>query len=134
MDGIPTLALDYVREQATAIMQGVCKIERVHKPSFDQTTGTATSGSRTEVYRGPCRIWEASSGGLVMVGEDEVQMENTQLSIPWATDPVPKRYDEVEIISHNTDSSLVGRRFQILTSAKAGELRATRRFSVRGYQ
>jgi hypothetical protein len=61
-------------------------------------------------------------------------MQSTQLSIPWNTSPVPRKDDEVEIITSPQDPEMVGKRFVIDSSAKTGELRATRRFSVRGYQ
>lgn len=132
--GISSRALDYVRSRAENIMQATCRIERVLKPTFDQSTGNATAGGRQTIYEGPCRIWEVSGGNVVMVGEDEVSMQNTQLSIPWDVDPVPIKYDQVQILAHNTDDSLIGKRFEILSGAKAGELRATRRFAIQGYQ
>lgn len=132
--GISPRALEYVRARASSVMQATCRIERVNKPSFDQASGTATAGSRTTIYEGKCRIWEASGGGPIMIGEEDIDMQSTQLSIPWDTHPVPIRHDEVLILSHNTDPDLVGKRFMIDSSAKAGELRATRRFLIRGYQ
>lgn len=132
--GISSRARDYVRNRATGVMQSTCRIERVNPPSFDQSTGRATSGSREVIYEGVCRLWEVSGGGMTVVNEDEIVMQNTQLSIPWDASPVPRKEDEVVITSSNTDSAVVGKRFVIDSSAKAGELRATRRFAVRGYQ
>lgn len=131
---ISNIALDFVRSRATELMDYECKIERVQLPSFDESTGKATSGGRITVYTGPCRIWEVSGGGPIMIGEDDIVMQNTQLSIPWNVTPVPKRDDEVEITSSHSDTEVVGKRFVIDSAAKAGELRATRRFSVRGYE
>jgi len=127
---ISSTALAYVRERATGMMNSVCRIERVKRPSFNQETGTAVPGQKTTIYEGPCRIWEVSGGGPIMIAEDEVVTQNTQLSIPWGTNPVPERDDEVQIIEAPTDFSLVGKRFAIESSAKAGDLRATRRFNV----
>lgn len=134
MVGISPRALAYVRKQATEIMQAQCRIERVNPPTFNQTTGTAVPGSRTTIYEGRCRIWEAAGASVTFVGEDDVSLQSTQLSIPWDVNVLPKKDDEVQMISHNTDALIVGKRFVIDSSAKAGELRATRRFSVRGYQ
>lgn len=134
MQLISQAAIDFMRSRATEVMSYQCKIERVQLPSFDESTGKATSGGRITVYIGPCRIWEVSGGGPIMIGEDDIVMQNTQLSIPWGVDPVPKRDDEVEITSSHSDTEIVGKRFVIDSSAKAGELRATRRFSVRGYE
>lgn len=128
------IALDYLRDKATEVMTSECRIERVSLPSFDESSGTAVPGGRVTVYEGKCRIWETSQGGPIMIGEDDVVMQNTQLSIPWDVNPVPKRHDEVEITASQSDSAIVGRRFVIDSSAKAGELRPTRRFTVRGYE
>lgn len=69
-----------------------------------------------------------------MIGEDDIVMQNTQLSLPWSVNPVPKRDDEVEITSAPSDAEIVGKRFVIDSGSKAGEFRATRRFAVRGYE
>lgn len=126
-------AIAFVRQRATDVMIYTCRIERVSKPTFDQETGTATAGSRETIYEGVCRVWEVASGGPVVIAEDEVTMQSTQLSIPWDTPVLPKRDDEVQILTAPQDPHMVGKRFVIDSSAKAGEMRATRRFSVRGY-
>lgn len=115
-------------------MVATCRIERVNPPTFDQNSGTAVPGSRVTIYQGKCRIWEVAGGAPVVVGEDDVVMQSTQLSIPYAVSVLPKKDDEVQILSHPTDPHMVGKRFVIDSSAKAGEMRATRRFAVRGYQ
>jgi hypothetical protein len=56
----------------------------------------------------------------------------TNLSIPWDVPEIIKRYDEVTILTAPQDSQMVGKRYEIQTVAKAGELRATRRFEVTG--
>lgn len=134
MDLISGYAINYVRDRATATMRYTCRIERVNPPVFDNVTGTATSGTRSLIYEGPCRVWEVAGGGAVVVGEDDIIMQSTQLSIPWSASPVPRKEDEVTITIAPTDAEMVGKRFVIDSSAKAGELRATRRFAVRGYQ
>lgn len=132
--GVSQRALDYVRSRATGVMQAQCKIVRVTGPSFDQATGRATTGTRSTIYQGRCRVWEVVGGGTPMlIGEEEVEVDNTQLSLPFDVNPVPKRYDQVEITAHATDPSMVGKRFEINSGAMAGDLRATRRFSIRRF-
>lgn len=131
---ISSRALAYVRERATGFMQSQCRIERVAKASFNQTTGRAVGGAKVVVYQGRCRIREMSAGGIVLVGEDDVFMQSTMISLPWDIPVLPKRDDEITITAHNTDPMMIGKRFVIDSSAKAGELRATRSFSIRGYQ
>lgn len=126
-------AINFVRKRATEVMISECVIERINKPSFDEANGRAVPGSRETIYEGPCRIWEVQGGGPVVISEEDITMQSTQLSIPWATSPVPRRDDEVTI-TDSRDDELIGKRFVIDSSAKSGELRPTRRFSVRGYQ
>jgi hypothetical protein len=45
-----------------------------------------------------------------------------------------KRYDEVIITLAPTDPQMVGKRYQIQNVAKAGEMRATRRFEITGLE
>jgi len=132
--GISTAAVEYVRTRAESIMGYTCRIERVKKSSFNQETGTAVPGGKTTIYEGPCRVFEVQSGAPMIISEEDVVMQTTQLSIPWDVDPVPIRDDEVQILSADDDQYMVGKRFVIDSSAKAGELRATRRFMIRGYQ
>lgn len=131
---ITAYARNYVRRKATAQMTATCRIERVEGPTVDPATLRATSGARTTIYEGRCRVWEVTGGGTFMVGEEEYGLQNTNLSIPWDADPVPRKDDEGVILTSPYDPDMVGRRFQINDTAKAGDLRATRRFQVKMLQ
>jgi Family of unknown function (DUF6093) len=124
----------YVRSRATGVMECVCQITRNGRPEgYDETTLVFTAGGPKElVYEGRCRIWELSGAAAVVVGDTDVYQQTTQLSIPWDTSAIIMRYDEVEILSAPQDSQVTGKRYEIQTVAKAGELRATRRFEVTG--
>jgi hypothetical protein len=123
-------ALGYVRSRATRMMTHTCKVERVTKATYDETSLIATPGAKTIIYSGVCRIWSISGSAFVVVGETDVMMQNTQLSIPWDVDPIPQHNDEVTVLTADDDDSLVGKKFQIQDSGKSGALRATRRFTV----
>jgi len=69
-----------------------------------------------------------------VVGDTDFYQVSTNLSIPWDTQAIVKRYDQVTVLTAPQDSQMVGKRFEIQTVAKAGELRATRRFEVTGLQ
>lgn len=126
---ISKAATSYVRNRATEVMQYTCRIERVERPTYSETSLVASPGSREVIYVGICRVWEVAGGGPVVISETDITMQNTQLSIPWDAQVVPQRFDEVLILT-SPDPALINKRFQIQTSAKAGEMRATRRFSV----
>ena len=129
---ITAAARRYVRARATEVMEYTCQITRGStSEAYDEDTLVFTvAGPRELVYEGPCRVWEVTAGGAVVVGDTDVYTQATNLSIPWDTPAIIRRYDEVEIITAPQDSQMVGERFEIATTAKAGELRATRRFEV----
>jgi len=129
-------ARHYVRSRATEVMEYTCRITRASKPEgYDEDTLVYTpEGIAEEVYQGVCRIWELSSAQAVVVGDTDIYQQTTNLSIPWDSPEVIRRYDEVVILTAPQDSQVVGKRYEIQSVAKAGELRATRRFEVTGLQ
>lgn len=128
---ITAYARQYVRTRATQVMEFDCRIERVNRPeNYDEDTLVLTPSDRETIYEGKCRVWELAGAAIVAVGETDTYQQATQLSIPWDTPEIIKRYDEVEIVGAPQDSQMVGKRFEIQNVAKAGELRATRRFEV----
>jgi Family of unknown function (DUF6093) len=127
-------ARQWVRARATEVMEYTCQITRGGVPEgYDEDTLVYTAAGVSQViYEGPCRIWEVANTSAIMVGDVDIYQTNTNLSIPWDTPAIVKRYDEVTILTAPQDSQMVGKRYEIQTVAKAGELRATRRFEVTG--
>ena len=127
-------ARQWVRARATEVMEYTCQITRGGVPEgYDEDTLVYTAAGVSQiVYEGVCRIWELAGASAIMVGDADIYQQATQLSIPWDSPEVIKRYDEVEILTAPQDSQVVGKRYEIQTVAKAGELRATRRFEVTG--
>jgi Family of unknown function (DUF6093) len=127
-------ARQWVRARATEVMEYTCRITRGDRPEgYDEETLVFTPDGLAEViYEGICRIWEVANTSSIMVGDVDIYQTNTNLSIPWDTPAIVKRYDEVTILTAPQDSQMVGKRYEIQTVAKAGELRATRRFEVSG--
>jgi len=115
-------------------MEYTCQISRGGVPEgYDEDTLVYTAAGVSQViYEGICRIWEVASANSITVGDTDIYQMSTQLSIPWDTPAVVKRYDEVIILTAPQDSQMVGKRYEIQTVQKAGELRATRRFEVTG--
>jgi len=124
----------WVRARATEVMEYTCRITRGQRPEgYDEDTLVYTPAGLAEVaYEGICRIWEVAGAASVTVGDTDIYQQSTQLSIPWDSPAVILRYDEVTILTAPQDSQMVGKRYEIQTVAKAGELRATRRFEVTG--
>ena len=131
---ITAYARQYVRARATGVMEYTCRITRGSRPGgYDEDNLVYTAEGLGEViYEGPCRIWEVSGAASFIVSDTDIYQQSTQLSIPWDTAAVIERYDEVTILTSPYDDQMVGKRYEIQTVAKAGELRATRRFEVTG--
>ena len=108
-----------------------CRVERVNKPQYDETTLAATPGGRTTLYTGVCRVWEVSGGSVTVIGEVDIAMSTTNISFQHNA-PIFKMMDEIIITNApDQDTALEGKRFQIQSKAMAGELRATRRYVVK---
>lgn len=127
-------ARQWVRARATEVMEYTCRITRGGVPEgYDENTLIYTpEGVADVIYEDICRIWEVASANSITVGDTDIYQMSTQLSIPWDTPAIVKRYDEVTILTAPQDSQMVGKRYEIQTVQKAGELRATRRFEVTG--
>lgn len=125
----------YVRSRATSVMTYECKVERLAAPSYDETTLIASPGTRTTIIEfSVCRVWEVQGASVVNLGETELMVENVQISLPYDT-PVLKKHDEIVITNTPTqDDTLLGKRFSVISSARAGELRPTRRYAVKAVE
>lgn len=132
---ISPYARKYVRSRATAVMQYRCNAERVVPGSYDKISLVGSSGEReTIIEDSPCRIWEIQGASAVVLGDTDIMISNVQLSLPWDSE-VLRKNDEI-VITHapTQDTSMLGKRFEIISTAKAGELRATRRYNVRAVE
>ena len=134
MNLISSTALNYTRSRMAQVMMGYeCRAERITRGSHDEESLVYTPGSRETLYEGVCRVWEISGASVVGLGDTDAELDisTTQISLPWDS-PLLKKNDEIVITAADTDEQMVGKRFQVQSSAKAGELRATRRYSVTG--
>lgn len=128
-----TIALDraisVVRARALLFMTSNVEIRRPTKPVFDIDTGRASSGASSLIFEGPARFWEVTQATSIIVSEDSIDTENTQMSIQWDSSPVPVIGDLAKVTASD-DFNMVGRVFWIRSMAKSGLLRPTRRFNV----
>lgn len=130
---LSSLARNYTRTRMPAAMAYSCRVERVTKPTIGVDL-KATPGARTTVYEGPFRLWEITGATSLNLGGEDIMMESTQASFPHDA-PLFRKDDEIVITAcPPADAKLTGQRFQIQTKAKAGELRATRRYTVTAVQ
>ena len=130
---VSSLARSYVRTRAEMVMSYECRVERVAKGAIGDDL-RYTSGTHTTLYEGKFRLWEITGATGLNVGGQDLMLESTQASFPYDS-PLFRKDDEIVITAAPAqDLLLLGNRYQIQTKAKAGELRATRRYTVTSVQ
>ena len=131
--GVSPYAQGYIQDRAMDLMTSTC---RVYTPStgintgtYDPVTGKVTATPGTIKYEGPCRLWEVPGGQTIVVGDQELSVTQTYLSMPYWVTPLPERDDVIQILTSD-DPDLVGRSVSIVSTIRGGGLRASRRFQV----
>lgn len=122
-------ARTYVRTRAAREMSYVVVAERVTRPDYDTDSLAGIPGTRETLFESSARIWEITGGTSINIGESDLDIQSVQISMPWDTELL-KKNDEIRVVEAPLDSVMVGKRYQVQSSAKAGDLRATRRYSV----
>lgn len=128
MRKITSFSRSYLRRRATYRMEDECRIWKPGKPVIDPVTKKATREAGETKYEGPCRFWEVSAGSQVVIGEEQITMTQSYLSLPWDA-PIPES-DDVVKLTKSDDPDLVGRTVSIVSMVRGGGLRASRRFLV----
>lgn len=129
MVGISKFAASYVRRRTTERMDDTCRIWTPGKPVLNRNTGTSSRAAEETKYEGPCRFWEVPVSSQVILGEEQVVVTQTFLSLPFDA-PVPES-DDIIKITGSADPDLVGRTVSVISIMRGGGLRASRRFLVR---
>ena len=124
---VSPFAASYVRKRTSERMTDACKVWKPGKPVLD-SDGNASRPEETLKYEGPCRFWEVQSGQQIVVGDQQISMSQSYLSLPF--DTVIPEVDDVVQITESVDSDLIGRVVNITGVVRGGGLRASRKFSV----
>lgn len=119
----------YIRKRATDLMHDTCIIYKPGKPVLDRNTGKTHTGPPLVKYTGPCRFWEVQAGQQMLMGDEQITITQTYLSLPFDA-PVPEEDDTVEILAC-ADASLVGMTVSVISVVRGGGLRASRKMLVR---
>lgn len=124
-----TLATRYVRARVNAQMSYWIKIYRTGAPEFNSTTGVYTANAVTQIYEGKARIWYAGGGSAIAIGEGDIVLTPTYVSIPFESDPIPRVDDVIEVMD-SADPDLVGRTFRIMSVDSGSYLLPARKMQV----
>lgn len=100
---------------------------------LDPMTGIIVSSHGSLVYTGKARIWYAQSGNIVLLGDADINLMDTYLSIPWAVGIIPHRDDVVVVESCQDDPDLEGAGFRIMNNDGGGLMNATRKFALQTF-
>ena len=128
MVGISPFAAAYVRKRTAERMVDQCRIWKPGPVVLDKVTGKTTRGEAILKYQGVCRFWEVTSGQQALLGDEQVVMSQTYLSLPYNA-PIPES-DDIVLITTSVDPDLVGRTVKVVSVVRGGGLRASRRFLV----
>lgn len=128
MVGISAFAASYVRKRTSERMVDECRIWKPGPVILDRTTGKTSRGEDILKYQGVCRFWEVTAGGAALLGDEQVTISQTYLSLPY--NAVVPEQDDIVKITMSVDPDLVGRTVKVVSTVRGGGLRASRRFLV----
>lgn len=92
-------AREYVRKRAQDHMIATVTLYRPVDVTFNDTTGIVGTPSRASYYTGKCRIWSLNTGSSVIIGETDIAVSDTIISIPFGS-PAPK-IDDMAVVGIN---------------------------------
>jgi|SRR5690606_35677725 len=110
-------------------MEDTCRIYRPGAMVIDPDNDSAKRGDADIKYEGKCRFWEVQAGSPVVIGDQQVTVTQSYLSLPF--DSYVPEQDDIVLIIASADSDLVGRTVQVVATVRGGGLRASRKFQVR---
>lgn len=120
----------YLRDRANDLLTDTCRITRGTEHVLDPDTNEYSQPEGELVYEGPCRLWATQPGAAIQLGSENISVDVSMLSLPWNIDPIPEMEDLVEMLT-SPDPDVVGRTLTLGSPARGGNLRATRRFTVK---
>lgn len=125
---ISPFAAKYVRSRTAERMTDQCRIWKPGPPVLDRNTGKTKRAADIVRYEGKCRFWEVSSGQQVLIGDQQLVMSQSYLSLPYNS--VVPESDDIIKITKSVDDDLTGRTVRVVSVVRGGGLRASRRFMV----
>ncbi len=119
----------YLRKRSTELMTDTCVAYRAGGPTLDRNTFRSTRATGTSKYTGPCRYWAVQEGAQVLMGDEQVTVTETFVSLPF--DAPELESDDIVQITSSDDPTLVGTTVAVIGASGGGGLRGSRRYSVR---
>ena len=125
--GLGSYGRGVIQGQAESLMDSQIKISRPGR-AYDPVTRRDSNTAGDLIYEGKARIWEVPGGSTAIIGDDEIVMTSTYMSVPYSA-PMPEA-DDLIVIVDSVDPDLIGRTVNIDSIVRGGSLAASRQFSV----
>lgn len=122
----------YLRKRVQDHMLASITLYRPATGSFNSTTGMVDIPSRSAYYTGSAAIKMLSSGNQVVIGESEISMADTVISIPFDS-PKPKIDDVAVVVSNSPNPMLDGMAFVVINFTIGGLLGDTIKINCRSF-
>lgn len=123
-------AREYVRKRAQDHMTATVSLYRSADVTFSDTTGVSTTPTRTAYYTGKCRIWSLNTGSSVVIGDTDIAVADTVISIPFGS--AEPKIDDMAVVSDNPpDPTLEDQAFIIQHFDGGGLIGGTIRLSCK---
>lgn len=123
----------YVRKRVLEAMTANVTIYRMVKPALDTNTLFVTATSAETIYTGAARIRQVTGGAPIIVGEEQLSVAGTAISIPFDA-ALPRADDIVVVSSFGPDEELETRAFLVRDVDAGGLIRAARTMTCAIYE
>lgn len=123
-------ALAYMRTKMRGQMQSIVAVYRPLEPTFDASSGLITAHAATQkVWQGPARIYPASGGGNIPLGDGYLTQRTSVVSVMEEGSEVIRVNDLVQIVQDADDAAGTGQEFRIIDVTLGGVLDPTRKLT-----
>jgi len=117
----------YITRRAFGAMVDRVAINRAAGVELNTTTGMNVATAGVEIYQGQARIYSVAGPQVLDLGEADITLRSTYISIPAGYLPAPQKDDIVTVLEARSDEALIGKAFRVLDVDGGGLVRAVRR-------
>jgi hypothetical protein len=107
-------------------MEAEISLYRYGTTDFNDLTGLLSVPSRSAIYVGKARLWQANDGTVIVTGDADISSTVTNISIPW--NGVEPQRDDIAVVTYSPiDDAMLGKAFRVVSVDGGGLIGATRR-------
>ena len=123
----------YARMRAKDHMSAMVSVYRPEDPQiqFNDATGISEVPAHQKVYEGVARVWNIDTSGTLILGEADVAVASTNVSIPYDGSIEVRNGDVVYVLAHDS-VAYQGKAYTVQSVTYGGYMDATIRMSCTG--